>query len=197
MRGIVSKPGWIEFKTTDSSDAFFKALAEHSGTKTGDRSMAILGGTILEDCLRAYIESQVVMKGTHANSLFDQVLDSFGHQIRAAYVFALIGEPFRNELDLIRQIRNAFAHKTFADAKPGDDPSFKRVTFDTTRIKAWCSSLKYPNQDDPEPEKPRERFESSVCHLALDLWSASTRPMKRKPPPLLQSLGYRGLIDSK
>jgi hypothetical protein len=165
-----------EFNAAQTREHWRKAIEEIKSSD--DRSTAIVGGSIVEDCLTAYLQSETI-PGKIADDLFDNVIDSFGHKISAAYVFALIDDRVRQELDLIRKIRNAFAHRILADVE-----GTKKLTFDTPHIKNFCAALEYPNWF-PTPESdPKERFCLSVMALSLDLHSDhDIRPLNRKPPP--------------
>ncbi len=164
-----------EFNAAQTREHWRKAIEEIKSAD--DRSTVIVGGSIIENCLTAYIRSETIA-GRIADNLFDNVLDSFGHKISAAYVFALIDNRVRQELDLIRKIRNAFAHRILADVE-----GTKKLTFGTPHIKDLCTALEYPNWF-PTPESdPRERFCLSVLAMSLDLHSAhNTHPLNRKPP---------------
>lgn len=140
-----------------------------------------MGGSVVEDCLTAYIRSETVA-GKIADNLFANVISSFGHKIEAAYVFALIDKAVRQELDLIRKIRNEFAHRILADVE-----GTRKLTFKTPRIKDLCAALQYPDWSSSPESDAKERFALSVLLLSLDLQSAhEIRPLNRKPPPGFQ-----------
>src|SRR5437764_2670278 len=100
-----------QFNAAQTREHWRKAMQEIKAAD--DRSTAIVGGSIVEDCLTAYLRCETI-PGRIADSLFDNVIDTFGHKIAAAYVFALIDDQVRQELDLVRKIRNAFAHRILA-----------------------------------------------------------------------------------
>jgi hypothetical protein len=172
-----------EFNAAQTRERWRKAIRQMlSGD---DRSAAIVGGSIVEQCLTAYLQSETVA-GDIADKLFYNVIDSFGHKIAAAYVFALIDVGTQRELDLIRKIRNAFAHHILADVE-----GTEKLTFNTPHIKNFCTALEYPNFFPTTEPDPNERFSLSVWVLSLDLHSTSnTHPLNRKPPPgLADELG--------
>jgi len=169
-----------EFNAAQTREHWQKAIREIMSAD--DRSTAILGGSIAEDCLTAYLRSETIA-GEIADNLFAYVIDSFGHKIAAAYVFALIDDAVRQELDLIRKIRNEFAHRILADTE-----GTQKLTFETPRIKDFCAALQYPNWSsahESEPKSdPKARFALSVMALSLDLRSAhDIHPLNRMPPP--------------
>lgn len=178
-----------EFDAAQTREHWRRAMEEIKSAD--DRSTAIVGGSIVEDCLTAYLRSETIA-GSIADNLFDNVIDSFGHKISAAYVFALIDDQVRRELDLIRKIRNAFAHRILADVE-----GTKKLTFGTPRIKDLCTALESPNWFPTAQSDPKERFCLSVMALSLDLHSVhDIHPLNRKPPPGFADQ-LRGLLKRK
>jgi hypothetical protein len=146
-----------KFNAAQTREHWRKAIREMlSGD---DRSAAIVGGSIVEQCLTAYLRSETVA-GEIADKL--NVIDSFGHKISAAYVFALIDVGTRRELDLIRKIRNEFAHHILADVE-----GTAKLTFNTPHIKNFCTALEIPNFFPTAESDPKERFSLSVWGLSL------------------------------
>jgi hypothetical protein len=146
-----------------------------------DRSAAIMGASIVEDCLTSYLTAETVA-GKIAVNLFQNVLDTFGKKINCAYVFALIDRSDWRELDFIRKIRNEFAHDIFGKASSGA-VEFSRLTFESEPIRTWCASLEYPNWLTSVVSDPRERFEWSVMLSSLGLQHAhEIKPLNRKAP---------------
>ncbi|HWY85751.1 MAG TPA: hypothetical protein VNX28_03450 [Gemmataceae bacterium] len=143
-----------------------------------DRSIAIIGGSIVENCLEGYIASRMP-KGKVSENLLQHVLDSFGKMIDAAYAFMLIPEDLRQELDLIRKIRNSFAHKIFADYE--SEKTLEGLRFENREIKGWCSTLKSCGN----AADSRDRFIGSVSFTSRILVAESKVPWDRKAPKSL------------
>ena len=76
-----------------------------------DRGAAILAGSFAEHALGQYLNSRIRDKKI-AELLFTPLgpLSSFSQRITIAYAFDLISEGQYNDFDLIRRIRNHFAH---------------------------------------------------------------------------------------
>ena len=87
-----------------------------------DRGAAVLAGSFLENALRLYLRAKIRDQKI-ADDLFSGLgpLSSFSQCARIAYAFGFIREQVFRDVELIRQIRNHFAHHpvdtTFATPK--------------------------------------------------------------------------------
>jgi DNA-binding MltR family transcriptional regulator len=98
-------------KKLPTSEDIDKALAEI--TTDGPRGAIIIGATLLEDALRVVIRRHMVpLKKEEADQLFTSTapLATFSAKIKLAYALGIIGPKTRDDLDDIRELRNAFAH---------------------------------------------------------------------------------------
>jgi mannitol repressor len=79
--------------------------------KESDRGAAILAGSFLEHYLGLFLRSKIVDEKI-ADKLFDAMgpLASFSQRIAIAYAFGFINKQQHTDLELIRKIRNHFAH---------------------------------------------------------------------------------------
>ena len=95
-----------------------------------DRGAAILAGSFAEHALAQYLKFRIRDKKL-ADKLFDGMgpLSSFSQRISIAFAFDLINAELYKDLDIIRKIRNHFAHH------PLD------ATFKTVEIKQLCEKL--------------------------------------------------------
>ncbi len=78
-----------------------------------DRSAAINGCAIVDSALVKAISSRFVEDDDFFESLFysqTAPLQSFSSRIKIGYAIGLYGPQFRNTLNIIRNVRNAFAH---------------------------------------------------------------------------------------
>jgi hypothetical protein len=85
--------------------------------KETDRAIIMLTSTILEDVL-AYRLSQAFCHDVRDEDIdfvfrFEGPLGTFSARIEIGYLFGLIEKPIAEQLDLIREIRNACAHSKF------------------------------------------------------------------------------------
>ena len=110
-----------------------------------DRATGVLFGTLLENNLRTLILSK--MRGdlsldeTDRLMSFEGPVGSFSAKIRIAHAFDIIGPLVRDDLNLIREIRNAFAHSRIP------------ITFISPEVADACTHLKIP--DDPSSSIPQ------------------------------------------
>lgn len=97
-----------------------------------DRGAALVGAALIDlrlaDTLRAFTVS-----GAAAKDLLDggtAPLGTFSSRIKATFALGLIDNSERFECDIIRKVRNEFAHRAHG------------VGFDDRKIAALCDSLK-------------------------------------------------------
>jgi hypothetical protein len=98
------------------------------------RAAAVLGGAMVEDALQFAIQAHFVMLSkTDKKKLFEYPapLSSFDAKIRIGYAVGLYGPVVRNDLNLIRRVRNGFAH-----AK-------KPISFETLQVVREIEKVKY------------------------------------------------------
>ena len=137
-----------------------KALSEiHSTT---DQATALIHATLVERTLERVILSRMTrLTRKQRLNLFDGMapLSSFSAKIKIAHALAIIGPQATTDLDIIKDIRNVFAH------------SFHPLTFRRKEIATYCRRLKTPERSvklgiklDSKPWPPRDpkiRFQVS------------------------------------
>lgn len=175
------------FRIRAGSD-FVAALNECLLVKQDDdRAVALIGGSILDDCLEQYLRSRIPDK-TVFDWLFNigRPLGSFSGKIKFARASNMIGPKVHDELDRIREIRNAFAHKIFSDIPSSN---LVRVSFNEREIKGKCSSLWIPRKlwsDKFTGERtPKKRYVVSLVMLSATLKHSADNPDKPIEPVLL------------
>jgi hypothetical protein len=163
------------------------------GLKENDRGAAILLGTNLENALQSAIERAIRLDHTRRGDLFgfDRPLGSFAAKIRIAHALHIFGEETRNNLELIRNMRNAFAHARLA------------ISFETTQILIACNLLSIPITlsslgllepyplEAPQYLKGRSKYETVCLHLSHNFvrWMADgalsipASSVTNPPPP--------------
>lgn len=107
--------------------------------KQSDRAAAIVSGGILEEILQRMITSFMLPHPNVAKNIFDGVapISTFAAKIELSYHLGLINIKEYEDLNLIKKIRNQFAH------------SIKEITFDTDSIKDRCLQLNTLNKSNP------------------------------------------------
>jgi DNA-binding MltR family transcriptional regulator len=117
-------------KTPPTLEDELKAMAELS--TDGPRGAIILGSALVEDLLRSVIHYHMrSLKVEEFNQLFTGTapLTSFSARTKVAYAFNLIGPKTRDDLDKLRELRNAFAHSQII------------LTFDTPEVISQLNSF--------------------------------------------------------
>ncbi|GAB5506094.1 MAG: hypothetical protein Rhirs2KO_12570 [Rhizobiaceae bacterium] len=113
-----------------------------------DRSAAIISSTHLEDNLRRLIRDKFVkLSDSEDNELFagDRLLGSFSAKIKFAHALGVIGPETKKDLDVIRHVRNVFAHAR------------RPVKFDFIEIRNAVDHLTLP-----------ERFKETIHYLRIE-----------------------------
>ena len=112
-------------------DASHAALLETELYGASDRAAAILYGTLTENALVGLVAKQ--MRPDLDASTRSELFDTFERKIALAYALRLIGPLSRRDLDLIRLIRNAFAHCR------------RPIDFKLREVMDACAALEFPD----------------------------------------------------
>jgi hypothetical protein len=132
-----------------------------------DRTAAIMMGTLVENYLEQSLRLRLVVEKQFLDKMFEypNILATFAAKIDMCYTLGVIGKTALDNLRIIKDIRNTFAH----DLLLADDKSiFTLVTFETPIIRAWCHSLKcdeYVNMLYQFPGGAQTDFWSTVRNL--------------------------------
>lgn len=127
-----------------------------------DRTIAIIGGTFLEMTLEHILFSFFPDNNKDVEKMmdFNQPMGNFSNKITMAYCLGLIEKVIKEDLNLVRKIRNEFAHDLYA-------------SFENEKIKSWCKELKWhkiaitPNP--PSEATNRDLFKVGVNTLISHL----------------------------
>ena len=124
-----------------------------------DRACAVLGAAFLDEQLRALLEAFLVNDTKRVPDLFEDAagpLATFSSRISMAYALGFLAPSEVRDLDLIRKIRNEFAHQlhgvSFASAT---------VASRCAELTGWHVVTRYSG-----PLGPRDYFVLSVVMLA-------------------------------
>ena len=146
----------IEETPLDYWNKFFEELQNES-----PRAAVIIAGAFLDSQLKDLLSKFFVDDPKVVDKLLgiDRPLSSFSSHIKTAYCLGLISKNIYQDLQVIRKIRNNFAHKTHG------------YTFDEPEIVNWCNSLKLAKMTtDLSPNLPKTHgrmFILSVTQLAM------------------------------
>jgi hypothetical protein len=127
--------------------------------KETERGAALAAAAFLDDLLQQTLAAFLIEGETTSKLLngFNAPLSSFAARIAAAHALGLISDDERAECELIRKVRNEFAHKV-------------KTSFEDERIRGLCAGLKYSVKPvAPETIAPRGQFSTSAVSLILTL----------------------------
>jgi DNA-binding MltR family transcriptional regulator len=151
--------------------AFAEAIAMF--TKQTDRGCALVAAAWVDDALAAYVRAVLRPEQQLADQLFQSEgpLGTFSSHIKIAYMLGLIEQYEYKDLEIIRSIRNEFAHVR------------QNLRFTTQHIKARCNNLHAAKAfhlgAGSAIRSPRQKFLLSVYFLADCLLSSAK---EAKPP---------------
>ena len=106
-----------------------------------DRATAVLFGSLMERSLEELLRTTMRTEGSAAIFGSDGILGSFSSKIAMAYSLKQIGPVCRHDLNIIRQLRNEFAH------------SKKHLSFQTPVVKPVIEALQILRRKS-EPDAP-------------------------------------------
>ncbi|MDR3544076.1 MAG: hypothetical protein P4L69_24435 [Desulfosporosinus sp.] len=151
-----------------------QAMAQES-----DRGCAIIGTAYLDILLRSSIEHQIRPMADLRQKLFENrgAMQDFSARITIAYAFKIIGHGAYADLNIMREIRNAFAHGA------------EVLSFDRDDIGELCRALWYPanvgRPNKPPPDTTRGLFVLGVEHLSDGLFSTTHPALSLSEPQFI------------
>jgi hypothetical protein len=133
----MADPGYLRklraITRADPTFAHVEALEQELYASPSDRSAVVMFGSFIETHLERYLASKMrdALNSDDRQRLFDGngVAATFSSKIILAYAFKLIGSITRHDLDLIRHLRNDFAHSRMP------------ISFETPEVRAVCDQL--------------------------------------------------------
>jgi mannitol operon repressor len=157
-----------------------------------DRGAALVGAALVDNRLetlpRAHLDSNPVSEVLLTGGA-TAVLGSFSARIKMCYALGLITNFEYEECEIVRKVRNAFAHKLHG------------LSFTDQQVTSWCGNLKAS----PSSEVvARKRYVNSIMTMCMVLWyrpahaaSISVKPRdwpwhlakERIEPTVLQAYG--------
>ena len=141
-----------------------------------DRNIVIMGSSFLEMALEHLLLAFLPEDDKEVEKLFNSsngALATFGNKISIAYSLGLMDKMVKDDLHLIRKIRNEFAHNLV-------------VSFEDKKIADWCKSLKWHKEamlrEPPSDATNRDFFQVGVHQVISHLHGCISiaRAEKRK-----------------
>jgi len=122
----------LRLRTPTADD--IRSIAQQIIDERNDRGAAILAATLVENAITYAIKRQNGRFAYQAAKLFenDGPIGSFDAKILIAECFGMFGPTTRHNIDIIKHVRNTFAHTPIP------------ITFDTQEIRSACDSLIEP-----------------------------------------------------
>jgi hypothetical protein len=148
----------------EPSPDHFEAYQEEATAISNDRGAAILIATNLENALELAITRQMMLGRKPKNLFgFNSPFGPFLFKIRVGHALRIFGDETFNNLDMIRAIRNTFAHAKkpirFADGAVNKACALLTIP----AILAPLPDTTEPSADQRDGLQGRERFQL-VCH---------------------------------
>jgi hypothetical protein len=126
-------------------------------SKETDRGCALFASSYLEKALSDLIYCALAFDKNIEKDLFSGTtpLATFSSRIKIAYYLGKISKVEKRDLELIRKIRNEFAHSA--------DP----IDFETHKIKSQCSELSFSYHD--KNHRGRGHFTAACTGLLVNI----------------------------
>ena len=141
-------------------DAEYLASFVSELQRESDRGLPLVGAALIDELLQETLRSFFI-EGKTSDKLLDEAtgpLSTYSSRSKTCYALGLINDYEHSEIEMIRRIRDEFAH-----AKHGK-------SFSDDRIRSFCSNLKSNLPEGYPTEDPRFRFLSAVVAVVLRLY---------------------------
>ncbi|MBJ6361636.1 hypothetical protein ACFOQM_10100 [Paenibacillus sp. GCM10012307] len=140
-----------------------KNLSEFLGyfQNESDRGAALIGAAMVESRLERLLKQTLLDNFSKEELLsgFNSPIGTFSSRIKLCHVLGFITDKEAREANLIRKVRNEFAHQL-------DD-----ISFSDSPVCDYCLQLQASTPGDPKQEKRfRFLFVNSVVLLSLAIW---------------------------
>jgi DNA-binding MltR family transcriptional regulator len=135
-----------------------------------DRGCALLAAAFLDDVLDVLLRAAFVDAPEAVNKVMGtgRPLESFGSRTHLACCIGLLGNDIYEDLNLLREIRNDFAHR-------------QPTSFAAREIAAKCQRLRCVSTLMADDGEPRDRFVASVVLIANHLLLQAERTRHAQP----------------
>jgi hypothetical protein len=119
-----------------------------------DRAAAIVGGSIVELALQSALEAQLHRDEKLTDSLFrpSGAFGAFATKINLGFLVGIYGQTGRKELTIIKNIRNAFAHRLDIDGF--DDIAIRDKVLNLTFGDRYAIDVQQQAPPNPDPSLP-------------------------------------------
>jgi len=150
-----------------------------------DRGCALFAASFIDDALAILLRSSLVSDNKIEQALFNGTapLATFSSRISMSFYLGKLSLPCRQDLDVVRRIRNEFAHR--ADA----------ISFTDKVIADRCRALHFSLRE--KDAAPRSHFTSATCALLALIHEATVNSSSPTlPEAYLPNLQQKEKIES-
>ncbi len=160
----------------------------------GERSSVVLGAERINVALEVLIKSSLQPSSNKTDTLFtsEGALASFSRKIEMAYRLGLIDLPFKQALDLVRKLRNDFAHAIKVESLQHDSHADRVKALSKLMIKGnektiegFALAYKEAAQEVQVQVPPEQVRAYLSCVMLLLLKLELTRHFVQRPDVLL------------
>lgn len=129
-----------------------------------DRGCALLATAYLENELENALRARLINDKGACDSVFTKgALSNFAPKINMAYLLGIISKRQKENIHLIKDIRNIFGH------------SYDKIEFNSNQIKDKCTKLRYDYDEEIDDATIRDRFLYNVDKEIYRLVSVSKK----------------------
>ena len=150
-----------------------------------DRGCALFAASFIDDALAILLRASLVSDNKIEQALFSGTapLATFSSRISMSFYLGKLPLPCRQDLDIVRKIRNEFAHRAEA------------ISFTDKGIADRCRTLHFSLRKKNAP--PRAHFTSATCALLALIHEATIKSsIPTLPEAHLPNLQQREKIES-
>jgi hypothetical protein len=166
--------------TDDQVTAFMRELEKQT-----DRGVGIVAASVAESALTELIKRRLVaMSNTRADLLFGRMrpLSSFSAKIELGAALGLFDERTRTVLNMLRDVRNAFAHEMAA------------ISFDDNEITKLVHKAKMPST--PKSSSSRDTFVTLSYAVLCFFYGIAAADVRIKPLSETHADVFSAMVDA-
>jgi len=140
-----------DFESLTKNQELWEEVINSSG-----RNAVLIAAAAFDTHLERILEGYLLQNSSVSNKLINSTLKHFASRIDACFCLGLISEDERHDLNLLRDIRNAFAHNLFG------------CDFSNPKVAAAVSNLTFPKKAHATPDKVDLKTLFNIGMVILD-----------------------------
>lgn len=154
--------------------------------RESDRGCALFAVSYIDDALGMLLKASLVSGSAIDKDLLGGTapLSTFSSRILMSFYLGKISQDCRRDLDLLRKIRNDFAHNS------------KAISFSESSIADRCRELSFSFRE--KKTNPRAHFTSAICSILAEIHRATEESTRLvSPDSILPDENLRMKIESQ